>query len=205
MEKLSCEKLSMRFLSHNKRKMTSIFLSNVQSLVPKFDEIFAIASVTKPDLMAFCETWLSKKIDSRNISLPGYSSPIRYDRSLKRGGGVCVYCKDEVACKEISTVCTPPSCIECVWVALPASKVVLLTLYSPPNLNSSQHKDVLDYIICQADNALNHFSESNLVIIGDLNNLPTEELETTFGLRQVVDMPTRKDSILDKILMEHIV
>ncbi len=39
--------------------------------------------------------------------------------------------------------------------------------------------------------------------LGDLNQLPTQDLENTLGLIQVVDKPTRKGAILDKILLDH--
>ena len=46
-------------------------------------------------------------------------------------------------------------------------------------------------------------SESKLIIIGDLNQLPTTDLESTFGLYQLVTSPTRGKATLDKVLMDH--
>jgi hypothetical protein len=43
---------------------------------------------------------------------------------------------------------------------------------------------------------------SNLIIIGDLNQLPTSDLESTLNLQQRVKVPTRGNSTLDKILIE---
>ena len=193
----------MKFLSSRKTNLPSLFFSNLRSLVPKFDEICTIASTIKPDIFSFCETWLSDKIDDQNISIPGYSTLLRHDRATRRGGGVCVYCRDEVLCSEVQGINTPPSCIEGVWMALPESKLVVLTAYVPPNLTSSQHKCILEYIISQTDTALEMFPEPNFMIIGDLNNLPTEALEMTLGLRQIIEEPTRRESILDKVLMEN--
>ena len=171
-------------------------------MLPKFDEVCAFSSAQKPDLLVFCETWLSQAVDDDFISIPDYSRVIRHDRALKRGGGVCLFSKVGVSCREITCLAQPPSWIECVWVAIHASKIVLLALYVPPNLNSEEIKAVTDYITTQADTALNCVPESKLMIIGDLNHLPTSDLESTFGLYQTVLSPTRGEAILDKVLME---
>ena len=174
----------------------------MQSLVPKLDEICVFTSVCHPDLLVFSETWLSENVDNPSLSIPGYSNPIRKDRLNKRGGGVCVYHKANILVKEI-LCCVNPPFFECVWIALPNSKLVILVLYCPPNLSSSQLNDLILYIDSEAENALNMFSDSKFIIMGDLNHLPTEDLESTFGLEQIVNQPTRKNAILDKILMDH--
>lgn len=178
-------------------------MSNIQSLLPKHDEICLFLSVCRPDILVFCETWLSEKVDSDIISIPGYSSPLRHDRSSKRGGGVCVYCRADILIHRIEVVSPPPPCIECIWAAFPTLKIILLALYVPPSLTSSQLHEVTIYIESEVDKALNLLRESKLVILGDLNHLHTEGLENTLGLKQIVDQPTRKKAILDKILLDH--
>lgn len=193
----------MKFLSQNENSYPSLLLSNIQSLVPKHDEICLFASVSHPDIMIFCETWLSENFVNETISIPGYGNPLRHDRSNKRGGGVCMYCRADILVHEITITSSPPAYIECLWTAFSTWKTIILALYVPPNLSSSQLNEVTAYIESEADNALNLFSESKLIILGDLNHLSTEDLESTFGLKQVVDQPTRKRAILDKILLDH--
>lgn len=193
----------MKFLSKNKNNKPSFFLSNIQSLVPKHDEICLFVSVCHPDVLVFCETWLTDKIDSQSIAIPDYCTPLRHDRLHKRGGGVCMYCRSDTTMQEITSLSSPPAYIECLWVVFPTWRIVLVALYVPPNLTVSQLDEVNAYIETEADKALNVFSESKLLILGDLNHLCTRDLENTLGLKQVVDQPTRKGSILDKILLDH--
>ena len=177
-------------------------MSNIQSLIPKLDEISVYVSVNKPDVIIFCETWLNDFIDNRDLSISGYSPPLRCDRCSKRGGGVCVYVKNDLVCRELTEVAAPPPFIECVWTFLPTCKVVILALYVPPNICAEQQMAIIDYILTYADNALNCFDDCNLMIIGDLNQLPTSDLESTLNLQQCVHLPTRVNSILDKILID---
>ena len=152
--------------------------------------------------MIFCETWLTDQIDSNHICIPDYKEPLRSDRQLKRGGGVCICPKADVACRMIPQLDRPPPFVECVWTAHPQHKSIVLAIYVPPNLNSSQLIEVIDYIISQAETAMNIFEDCKLVVAGDLNNLPTSLLETTLSLSQCVRVPTRGTAILDKILVD---
>lgn len=78
----------------------------------------------------------------------------------------------------------------------------MLSLYVPPSLTAQQLNEVIDYIIISTDEALSQTAECNLIIAGDLNTLPTIDLEQTLGVIQLVDSPTRGSSILDKILID---
>ena len=60
----------------------------------------------------------------------------------------------------------------------------------------------IDIVTC-ADTALSFSAACNLIIAGDLNQLPTSDLTTTLNLKQCVNAPTRGNSILDKILIEN--
>lgn len=169
---------------------------------PKFDEICVYASVSKPDIMVFTETWLNETFEDSLLTIPGYNPPLRCDRKLRRGGGVCLYHKKTICCNTLSELCPSPSSIESLWTHFPSFKIVLLSLYVPPNLSAMQLKAITDYIVLSSDEALNHVGDCNLVILGDLNNLPTADLEQTLGLTQTVNSPTRGNAILDKIFMD---
>ena len=178
-----------------------MFMSNVQSLLPKIDEINAFASTMKPDILVFCETWLSCAIDDKDIDIPGYCPPIRNDRTHRRGGGVCVYSKHDIACSVISIGNRPPW-IESVWVHFPIFNILVLALYVPPSLSVSQLNTVTEYIVSGFDDATNLANGCHFVLLGDLNNLPTSNLEQSLGLLQLVHEATRGSAVLDKILIE---
>ena len=175
-------------------------MSNVQSLLPKLDEINAFASTVKPDVLVFCETWLNDAIDDKDLNISEYCPPIQNDRAHRRGG-VCIYFKRDIPCNTINIGDCPPW-IESVWVHFPLFNILLLALYVPPNLSVSQLNTVIEYIASGFDVATNLIKGCNVVILGDLNNLPTLNLEQSLGLLQLVHEATRGNAVLDKILIE---
>jgi len=120
----------------------------------------------------------------------------------KRGGGVCLYSRNSFLCTQIMALSSPPPYIECIWSLLPLCKITLLALYVPPNLSVAQYSEIVEYIISEADTALNLVEGCKLMIVGDVNHLPTSDLETTLNLSQMVKVPTRGGSILDKIFID---
>lgn len=174
----------------------------MRSLLPKIDEICVYAALEKPDLMIFCETWLCEDVDNKIIRIPGYAEPYRHDRPMRRGGGVCVYPRSEMVCQTVSQLSCSPPFIECIWIALPTYRIILLAMYVPPNLHVAQLSQVNDYVTSQADVAMSVFQDYKIIVAGDLNNLPTSCLESTLCLTQCVHVPTRGNSVLDKILVD---
>ena len=166
------------------------------------DEVCLLAATERPDVVVFCESWLNESIADDLIHVPGYQRPFRCDRKLRRGGGVCLFVKDHFPVRYLTGLPPPPPCIESVWLFLSTLKLIILALYVPPGLSASQHYEISDYIVCGADEAFNNVADSNLIILGDINNLPTSGLENSLSLRQVVQIPTRGASILDKILID---
>ena len=179
-----------------------MFLTNVQSLRPKIDDLHALAASIKPDIFILCETWLTPDIQDIEVDVPAYGSPLRCDRTDgRRGGGVCVYIKRGIPAFEIEHS-SGPSGIEHLWVNIPKSKVIILAIYVPPNLRETKYKEISDYIISTSEDIMNKCACDKLIIAGDLNQLPCTTLYEVLGLTQVVQSPTRKDSILDKILLD---
>lgn len=80
--------------------LPSVFLSNVQSLRSKVDELEFwakyICEITECCLLAITETWLNESNQDGDLSLTRFGCPIRLDRSSEatgknRGGGFCFY------------------------------------------------------------------------------------------------------------------
>ena len=55
------------------------------------------------DVAAVTETWLSKKVNSTHINIPGYNF-FRQDRQHRKGGGVGAYVRDSL---RTEALCTP--------------------------------------------------------------------------------------------------
>ena len=58
--------------------------------MPKVDELRVLCSKVLPELVFCTETWLHNSISDSLITISGYNL-LRFDREIKRGGGVCVY------------------------------------------------------------------------------------------------------------------
>ena len=172
-------------------------------MLPKFDEFSVLMSVVMPHIIVLCETWAHDDISDEQIRPPRYCKPFRCDRTgNKRGGGVCILLRDDVNGTQMTNLPPCPHSIESIWIKIPTFKIILLALYVPPNLRKDMYKAIAEFFISNADTALDSFPDAKLVVAGDLNHLPTEDIELTLSLKQIVTLPTRGNSILDKILID---
>lgn len=73
----------------------SFWYSNVSSVVNKLDEWKVRVLAKSPTIIMLTETWLRDGLDDSIINLDGYSI-FRNDRPNQRGGGACIFVKDEV-------------------------------------------------------------------------------------------------------------
>lgn len=80
--------------------LPTMILGNVQSLRSKIDELQGNVQLQKDFreccVLAFTETWLSKRDQDRDLWIDSFGLPIRMDRDTSTtgktlGGGVCVY------------------------------------------------------------------------------------------------------------------
>lgn len=86
----------------NKPPLPSMILSNVRSLRNKIEELRTLSRICyeyrESCLMAFTETWLHPDVPNSLVELEGFSL-VQADRDVTsgktRGGGVCVYIRDE--------------------------------------------------------------------------------------------------------------
>nr|CAH7765172.1 unnamed protein product [Callosobruchus chinensis] len=77
---------------------------NIQSLVPKLNQLKLFLEEKKFDILAISETWLNDQFSSRDLMMDGYNL-IRKDRSFGRGGGVLLYVFDKFKYDVIATSC----------------------------------------------------------------------------------------------------
>ena len=70
----------------------SCWYSNATSLNNKFDEFIEEINASKSQVVFVCETWWT---DKSATNVPGYNL-FRKDRQFSRGGGVCIYIRDNL-------------------------------------------------------------------------------------------------------------
>ena len=79
-------------------KELSVIHINARSLRRKLDLLDS--EVTDHDVITISETGLSADIKNNEISINGYHPPVRKDRSDDPHGGVAIYVKNSLICKE---------------------------------------------------------------------------------------------------------
>jgi len=193
---------SDKFQNFNKRGMHFTHI-NINSILPKIDELRLIASETKCIVISISETKLDETIQDEEIKIQGYNL-IRNDRN-RNGGGVACYVRDDIHFNIREELVDE---MESIFfdIILPKSKPILLgVVYRPPNqLNFlSNFSDKLSSIFGT------NFQE--IYILGDINIDKKSPLAKQYkeicclhGLKQLINSPTRitvnTATILDHIL-----
>ena len=134
---------------------------NIQSLLPKFDELVSLLHYISLDVLCVTETWLNENVTNNEIEINGYSL-YRKDWPKCRGRGLCIYVKSdtpvidtlnvnevELLVLEIKPKHLSPICI-CAVYRHPGERVEYIS-----NLTN-----VLEYVFDKY---------SNFVLLGDLN------------------------------------
>ena len=149
-----------KFQSFKKRGMHFTHI-NINSILPKIDELRQIASETKCVVISISETKLDETIQDEELQIQGYNL-IRNDRN-RNGGGVACYVRNDIHFNIRDEFIDEMGSIF-FDILLPKSKPILVGfLYRPPNqLNFlNNFSDKLNNII-----GIN-FQE--IYILGDIN------------------------------------
>nr|CAH7733641.1 unnamed protein product [Callosobruchus chinensis] len=179
---------------------------NIQSLVPKLDELQQYMSRQKFDIFAVSESWLTERISSDNIMIDGYTV-FRKDRYIGRGSGVLFYISNRFKCEVIDV----SDDIEQLFIKVVFRKCVFVigVVYKPPLVNYKHFIDSLETSLTIAA----AYSE-NIICIGDVNVnfldnncLPTiyfNSMLNSLEMSQMITEPTRitlqSESLIDVLL-----
>ena len=182
--------------------------SNAQSVINKIEELRAVVSIKRPDVIALTETWTNDDISDDYLNIDGYELMERKDRSdtdRGRGGGILIYViKGRCAWKEKTGGCFEQHAL--VRMRGKNGDLGINILYRSPNSSSAN-----DASLCEILREL----RGPFVLIGDINypgiqwesgradaksRLFYEEMEDNF-FTQHVDKPTHKSgNILDLVI-----
>ncbi len=106
----------------------------------------------KPDAIMICESWLTEKKYKR-FDIPGYNMYEKHRTTLK-GGGVALYIKDNLICKERDDLSHFNEGIyESVFIEISSNKrqnIIVGEVYRPPGISKKdflvKHEEVLKKI-----------------------------------------------------------
>ena len=196
-------------LSHKKGLVMASL--NVNSLLPKIDEIRLLVRNNRIDILVINETKIDDKTEDQLIAIDEYSLK-RCDRN-RNGGGVALYIHNRVNFKPRDDFPNKSLELICIEVEPPNSlPYIILGWYRPPS----------DPISCfgSLEENLRYFDRENkeIILLGDTNcdfsncstldaNLSNishlRELYDIFGMSQIINEPTRV-TIDTSTLIDHI-
>ena len=189
---------------------------NCQSVFSKKASFVNFISDHSPNIIAGCESWLSPSVSNSEIFPPGYTA-YRKDRS-DGYGGVFVACQNGIVSAKLN-LNTNAEVVACRVDQYESQPLIICSLYCSLNNDLIYMKALCDTLADIADN----YPDSPIWIAGDIN-LPNVKWERNcisgnaytaalcnlfinfiedYGLTQMVDFPTRRQSILDIFITNH--
>jgi len=165
------------------------------------------------DIIGITETHLDESVTHINIDSYQF---FRKDRN-RHGGGVALLLNEHLPCRHRKDL--EIDGLELLWVEILFRNKYLLcgVCYRPPGMNQNQVTDFLSKLKFSFDLISNLQSNYSLVLLGDFNDrcgnwysdhagseLGTNLLEllSEFDLIQLIDEPTRNQSLLDLIITD---
>jgi hypothetical protein len=163
-----------------------------------------------PDFVAITETWLTYEVPSDLFRFNAYTV-YRRDREDNPHGGVMLLVRENLASEPIPRNST----IEILWVLVDfGTHRSVLGVYYRANVSHVHELDVLREELAYI---FEHYPATSVVLVGDFNMPDIDwnqgvapriykqdeyiDLFSEFNLAQVVDKPTRKEKILDLVLV----
>lgn len=153
---------------------------NAQSLVPresntKFDEIRYLMDGCSLDVLGVTETWYNDFLYDSAVSISGFNL-FRKDRNGRRGGGVCLYIRNNLKIGSIFDNVFDVS-VESLFVEviLDDNRLVLVGVIYLPDGQFSRCEHVIE-----------HFSSryNNIILMGDFN---TDIFSNSFIVREICE------------------
>ncbi|KAK9731868.1 hypothetical protein QE152_g13262 [Popillia japonica] len=156
----------------------------------------------KYDIVVISETWLSANIPDDAISLQGFAL-VRRDRAT-RGGGVCIYYRSHLR----ATYIPCETSFEQAWVGfqLGNRKVAVGVFYNPPDEYYKSFCDKFEEqftILSLNYDIMFGLGDININLLASDNTLDRAyflSMLESLGLTQIINTPTRGDSLIDVIL-----
>ena len=182
------------------RALPTLYVLNAASIAKPHAIQHLSADLVSYDvhIAVITETHLKQRHADHFADITGYSL-FRRDRAGRKGGGVAVYVNSQLS----ATVWTCPSdspLFELLWVCVCAGArdVIVGALYHPPQ-PLYQTSDLLNHIEVCVDTIASAFPAALVVLAGDFNTLPEDDVVARTALCSIVDQPTRGTNKLDRI------
>ena len=171
------------------------------ALAGKLDEIKVIKVNYGVDVIAITETWCTSCIPDGPLLLSGFNIYRRDIQDGRQHGGIACYVPDSIPTEHWPELNQPD--LESLWITIRPPKmprdhpqVTIGTIYHHPG---SDDWAVLNHIDQSLDYIRRQHPYSGIIIMGDFNKMKDSHLKRNHNLKQIVDLPTRVNAILDNI------
>ena len=161
---------------------------NINFIENKFEPLVSLVK-DKLDIIMVSETKIDESFPESQFIIEGYSKPFRRDRN-SHGGGILIYIRDDIPCKEIKTQKLPGD-IEGIFIEinLRNNKWILIGGYNP-------QKESICYFLTQVSKELDKLlgNYDNILMLGDFNSSASEKHMKDFcemyDLQNLITGPT---------------
>ena len=155
------------------------------------DEVKYLSSERKIDILCISETWLLEDIPDKFIQIPNFNV-FRHDKG--RGGGTCIFVRDDLKVKQLCTGIENHPYIEDLWINVQYKKLpsfIIGCIYRHPHASVDSFNylsDIFKYMCLQ---------NKPIFILGDFNDdlfsagNKLDKIFKNLKLRQLIDRPTR--------------
>ena len=186
---------------------------NSRSLYNKAVNFRTLLHEIGPDLTIVSETWERQRQSLDDLISSSQFETISYRRrkvTNRQPGGGCAIIYNSTRFKVEKMDVQPPEKVEVCWAFFTpkastqnsrVKKIAVGAVYVAPN--SKFKRETIDHIIETIHYVRSTQDNVNFLIGGDLNRLKIDEiLECHGALKQIVSVPTRINSTLEKILTD---
>ena len=187
-------------INNNPELHPTLFLLNASSLGKPhaIDQLCADLISFQPGLAIIVESWLKKHHSDAGFSVPGYRL-YRKDRQGRRGGGIAIYCRNDIQASTFIPSTPDRPEFEVLWLRVNYNKkqYIFGGLYHPPK-PIYKTDDFLQYISKTMDEIFVLPGKPHIVLAGDFNLIPMNTIPA-MGLQETFVGPTHMGHALDRI------
>lgn len=148
-----------------------------------------------------CETWFKSAIADVMCSIPNYYL-FRKDRGQKKGGGICIWLRDDLKGKRLSLPSDAGKFFElmAVYCENGPRHIIFYLCYNPPK-SRYDVGSLVEHIEADIEYLELNFSQAEIVVAGDFNLLNCDFLTAQCGLSLLCTNATHGNNVLDKIFI----
>ena len=164
----------------------------------KSDDLKLRLNDHKSDIVCLTETWFTD-VREKKTQFPGYKL-FSAKRQNRVGGGVAILVNSQIHATILESQSTKTWSALWLMIKHPdIQSMIIGCVYHPPSDNSSENLE-------RIENTLNQLTikhpKAKILVSGDFNHMPLDELTVQFNLCKKIDFTTRGDAIQDQILTD---